>query len=47
MPALRVRDLTVEFGSGDDPEALGAALAARLLDESGGAWLLESLRGLA
>ncbi|MGH9152143.1 MAG: hydroxymethylbilane synthase [Acidimicrobiales bacterium] len=34
-------------GSGDDPEALGAALAARLLDESGGAWLLESLRGLA
>ncbi|HVM03633.1 MAG TPA: hydroxymethylbilane synthase [Acidimicrobiales bacterium] len=34
-------------GSGDDPEALGTALADRLVDESGGAWLLESLRGLA
>jgi hydroxymethylbilane synthase len=33
--------------SGDDPEALGTALADRLVDESGGAWLLESLRGLA
>jgi hydroxymethylbilane synthase len=32
---------------GADPEALGNALADRLVDESGGAWLLESLRGLA
>ena len=32
---------------GSDPEALGTALADRLVDESGGAWLLESLRGLA
>lgn len=32
---------------GDDPEALGTAVAIRLLEQSGGAWLLESLRGLA
>ncbi|MGQ0521350.1 MAG: hydroxymethylbilane synthase [Actinomycetota bacterium] len=34
-------------GAGTDPEALGRSLARRLLDESGGAWLLDSLRGLA
>ncbi|HVE47182.1 MAG TPA: hydroxymethylbilane synthase [Acidimicrobiales bacterium] len=35
---------TVGDGAGHD---LGRPLARRLLDESGGAWLLESLRGLA
>ena len=33
--------------TGTDPEELGRALARRLLDRSGGAWLLDSLRGLA
>jgi hydroxymethylbilane synthase len=30
---------------GPDPADLGRALARRLLEEAGGAWLLESLRG--
>ena len=34
-------------GEDTDPEALGLALASRIVDGSGGAWLLESLRGLA
>lgn len=34
-------------GYGRDPESLGRSLARRLIDESGGAWMLESLRGLA
>ena len=33
--------------SGRDPDELGRSLAHRLVDQSGGAWLLESLRGLA
>lgn len=33
--------------SGRDTEELGRSLARRLIDRSGGAWLLESLRGLA
>ena len=33
--------------TGDDPDSLGRSLARRLLDRSGGAWLLESLQGLA
>lgn len=33
--------------SGHDTEQLGRSLARRLIDRSGGAWLLESLRGLA
>lgn len=33
--------------TGPDPEELGRSLARRLVDRSGGAWLLESLRGLA
>ena len=33
--------------TGDDPDTLGRSLARRLLDRSGGAWLLESLQGLA
>ena len=32
---------------GSHPEELGSALADRLVDRSGGTWLLESLRGLA
>lgn len=36
---LRVND------TGRDPEVLGRALAHRILDQSGGRWLLESLRG--
>ena len=40
--------IVIEFtGSGHDPEELGRSVARRLLDRSGGAWLLESLRGLA
>lgn len=34
-------------GTGTDPEDLGRELARRLLDECGGAWLLEGLRGQA
>ena len=34
-------------GRGDDPAALGRALARRLLDEAGGEWLTQALRGLA
>lgn len=34
-------------GTGADPEQLGRELARRLLDQCGGAWLLEGLRGLA
>ena len=34
-------------GTGADPEALGRRLAREVLDEAGGARLLESLRGLA
>ena len=33
--------------AGHDPEELGRSLARRLLDDAGGDWLLESLRGLA
>ena len=33
--------------TGRDTEELGRSLARRLVDRSGGAWLLESLRGLA
>ena len=47
LASLDGRILLQSTDSGHDPEALGDALATRLLDESGGAWLLESLRGLA
>ncbi len=47
LATLEGRIVLRASGAGRDPAALGCRVARHLLDEAGGTWLLEGLRGLA
>ncbi|HET7488790.1 MAG TPA: hydroxymethylbilane synthase [Acidimicrobiales bacterium] len=46
LAALDGHVVVRQSGTGTDPEELGRSVARQVLDEGGGAWLLEGLRGL-